>query len=426
MQTPVSILCTGSEILDGRIDDSNSRFLIQALEELGVHAGQILACRDDIASIRKSIEFLLSHSRLLIISGGLGPTSDDVTREAVAEFAGHPLYLDAQALTDLKDLYQRRKRNFDSSNTKQAQFPQGSVVLKNPVGTAAGFRLDAGAGKQIFVVPGVPHELKRMFNDHIAPIIRHEFGTATAQPSRYLHVFGLPESKVGELVERNPVPPGISISYRAHYPEIIIKISSDDASAPVAEFTEHAKEAIGKDFIFSELPEQTFDQALHSLLSEKGKTIALAESCTGGLLGSLLTSNPGSSKYFLGGVIAYSNEIKSSQLHVPRDLIDSKGAVSVEVAECMAKGARDVFSSDLGVSITGIAGPEGGSTEKPVGTFFVGFASHDRTQAFHCFAAASRNMLRTFASFTALDIVRRYLLGYDLRPSGILGTLQFK
>lgn len=425
MKAALSILCTGNEIIDGRVEDTNSRFLISAMADLGVQVASVMACRDDIQSIRDSIAFLLSHSDVLFISGGLGPTSDDLTREAVAAYVGKPLYLDDEALDNLKELYQRRKRTFDVSNTKQAQFPAGSRILKNPVGTAAGFHCNAGS-KHILVVPGVPHELKRLCTDHLVPFATTHFRAASVAPALHFHVFGRPESKVGELVESGGVPPGLTISYRAHYPEIIVKISSAGNNAALQAFFTAAKERVGPDFIFSEQANQSFDQALHEILIAKAKTVAVAESCTGGMVGTLLTTNPGASSYFLGGVVSYSNEAKTKLLSVPAELIDSKGAVSLEVASTMADNARKVFSSDLAVSITGIAGPDGGSPEKPVGTFFVGFSSPQGVKAFHCFASASRTMVRTFAAHTALDIVRRHLLGYDLRPSDIIGAPQLK
>lgn len=423
MEACVAILCTGNEILDGRVEDSNSRLLSSTFDELGVHTAHILACRDDITSIRESIAFLLARAPILIISGGLGPTSDDLTREAVSEFLGKPLYLDQGALENLKALYQRRKRIFDISNTKQAQFPEGSKILENPVGTAAGFHCQAG-GKHILVVPGVPHELKRMTADHLLPFLQKFFSRTQIPQTAHLHIFGRPESKVGELVERGGVPPGISISYRAHYPEIIVKFSADRNNSALAPFVEQVRQRIGADFIFSELSGHTFDRALHELLIAKQKTVAVAESCTGGMLGALLAANGGASAYFQGGAITYSNDAKSLLLNVPPQLIANRGAVSHEVACSMAENARRVFSSDVAVSITGIAGPGGGSAEKPVGTFFIGFSSAQGTQAFHCFASASRTMIRTFASYTALDIVRRHLLGYDLRPTDIIGNPQ--
>jgi nicotinamide-nucleotide amidase len=426
MALRISILCTGDEILDGRIEDSNSRFLIGKISEFGVKVQQILASRDSIEGIEQSIRYLLLSSDLLIISGGLGPTSDDLTREAVAKFVGKPLYQDDDTLSDLKELYRQRKRVFDSSNIKQATFPEASRILKNPVGTAAGFHCvwsDSGKlERNIFVVPGVPHELKRMYADHIAPFVAQRSGLAAAPKVRYFHVFGRPEAKVGELVERDGVPPGISISYRAHYPEIIVKISSDGAA--IDSFADKSSLALGNDFIFSNLPEQTLDETVHALLIEKKKTISVAESCTGGMLGSLLTKNAGSSAYFLGGIISYSNDVKTDLLEVDPALIKVHGAVSAPVAQAMAKSIRERLKSDLAISITGIAGPDGGTPEKPIGTFFLGFSHAGGTETFHCFASASRNMIRTFASFTALDVARRHLLGYPLRPAEIIGNVQ--
>ncbi|MBN8549182.1 MAG: competence/damage-inducible protein A [Deltaproteobacteria bacterium] len=424
MTAHVSILCTGNEILDGRIEDSNSRYLISALANIGVSVRQILACRDEISSIRDSISYLFSDCDVLIISGGLGPTSDDLTREAVAAYLGKSLYLDSDALHDLQELYRRRKRHFDGSNTKQAQFPEGSRILKNPVGTAAGFHCTSKQSKHILVVPGVPHEMKRMCTEHILPFATKHFGLQGTPRSFYLHVFGRPESKVGELVESKGVPAAVRISYRAHYPEIIVKISAEGDDALAERFTMQAKQLIGTDYVYSELELATFEHSVHTLLVERQKTVAVAESCTGGMVGGLLTSNAGASSFFLGGAITYSNESKTKLLGVPAALIEKHGAVSQEVAKQMAESARNLFSSDLAVSITGIAGPDGGSEDKPVGTFYVGFATRNSCEAFHCFASASRSMVRTFAAYTALDIIRRHVLGHELRPRDIIGVPQ--
>lgn len=424
MEPAVSILCTGNEILDGRISDTNSRLLISAFEELGLEVRHILSCRDSKQDIIESLRFLIGRSRLIVVSGGLGPTSDDVTREAVAEFLGCKLVLDPHVLEQLKARYRERKRTFDISNTKQVEFPDGAVVLPNPVGTAAGFRCRA-QGQDIIVVPGVPHELERMFRDHIGPFAKELFGSCMVRVSKVLRIFGRSEAKVGELVEYQAVPDTICVSYRANFPEIFVKLSATaENAAALDSFFVQAKQSIGADFIFSDSAERNLEQTVHHELTRRNISVAVAESCTGGGISSLLTNTAGSSRYFMGGVVSYSNAAKSEFLGVPPESIGTYGAVSSEVACAMATGARARFATDIGISVTGIAGPDGGSAEKPVGTFFVGLVDARTVQAFHCFMPGPREMIRAFACYTTLDILRRHIQGFELRPKDIIGSPQ--
>lgn len=423
MHKHLSILCTGTELLDGRIEDSNSRYLAATFETIGAHTQRILCCRDSIEDIQRSITFLLQDVDILFVSGGLGPTSDDVTREAIAAFLNLPLQKDDQALADLQELYRKRRRTFDNSNTKQVYFPQHARILKNPIGTAAGFHCEFerdGRKKHILVGPGVPHELHRMCADHFLPFLLSKFQELRAPISKVFKVFGIPESKVGELVEASGVPAGLSISYRAHYPEVIVKLSGTD-DVETEQFAQKTIERLGRDFVFSTESTGTIESAVQALFIQHGLTLATAESCTGGGIGALLTDTPGSSSYFLGGVISYSNEVKISTLGVSSAALQEHGAVSAEIAMQMASGVRTKLGSSVGISVTGIAGPDGGSTAKPVGTFYIGLCDKTKTVAFHCFASASRLMIRKFSAYTALDILRRYALGVELRPDGIIG-----
>jgi nicotinamide-nucleotide amidase len=327
----------------------------------------------------------------------------------------------------MKAFYAARRRTFDTANLKQVHFPEGSTVLPNPVGTAAGFRCSIIIGSEerhILSIPGVPHEMRKMCDEQVLPFLRSTFGSPAPLQSRTLRVFGIPESKIGAIVEQDGVPPAISVSYRAHYPEVIVKFSTRTDRLALESFSARSEAALGSDFVFSHDPQASLARVVHELLAAKGLTVSVAESCTGGALGEALTETPGSSHTFLGGVISYSNEAKMQLLGVPESTLLAHGAVSAETACAMADGVRERFKSSLAVSITGIAGPDGGTTVKPVGTFYIGLSTPDSTRAFHCFTAASRTLVRRFAAFTALDIIRRHVQGYELRPIGIIGAPQ--
>lgn len=230
-----------------------------------------------------------------------------------------------------------------------------------------------------------------------------------------LRVFGLPESVIGTRVQALNLDPRIYISYRAHFPDITLQLKLAGDSALLAQSSALCREAIGPEFIFSLEPKDNLEQVCAKLLIERGLTIGVAESCTGGMLGSFLTNIAGSSKYFIGGIQSYSNTVKSSQLGVSPELIAQNGAVSKEVAIAMAEGARKALKSDLALSITGIAGPDGGSELKPVGTFMIGLATSQSSTALHYFFASSRERIREYAAWSALDTLRRYLLGLPFR-----------
>ncbi|MBX7144275.1 MAG: CinA family nicotinamide mononucleotide deamidase-related protein [Oligoflexia bacterium] len=409
----ISILCTGSEILDGRILDTNSRLIIESLKRLGLDVQRVMSCRDALEDIKDSISYLLQSSNCLIISGGLGPTSDDITRDALAEVAQVPLRRDPSVMENLKALYSARKRKFEESNARQADFPVGSSIVPNPRGTAAGFELHFGE-KVIFCLPGIPSELEPMLRDSVLPSITHHFGLQQEQSVHTLRVFGLSEARIGELVEQDGVPKSLSVSYRASFPEIFVRIYGPDTKA-VQIFAEKARLALGVEYVVSDSEIGHFAEVVQSLLIENNKTVALAESCTGGMLASFLTHASGASQCFLGGVVSYSNSAKETLLGVPSKILEKHGAVSKETACAMASGARDKFAANLAISITGIAGPSGGSPEKPVGTFIIGVCdSNGLCDAFRCFIGLTREMNRQFAAFTALDVIRRYLLKLPL------------
>ncbi|MFM1849103.1 MAG: hypothetical protein RL417_2577 [Pseudomonadota bacterium] len=420
MPQGIAVLATGSELLDGRVVDTNSQFIAGRLADLGLTLQRTLTCGDDIPAIVQSLEFLSREASFVVVTGGLGPTTDDLTREALAEFAGQPLVLDAGALDTLKDYYARKRRSFDPSNTKQATFPASAAIIPNPHGTAAAFVLELRPGFFAVALPGVPGELRALFESDVVPLILSQFKDAAPRKERFFRLFGLPESIVGARVHAAALDPQITVSYRAHFPEIhvVLKTAADDAVLEAA--AAKTRGAIEADFIVSEDKNRSLEGVVAELLQKNKATVAVAESCTGGLLGGLLTRLPGASKTFLGGAISYSNALKESLLGVSAEALRTHGAVSEVVATAMARGARERFGSTYALSITGVAGPEGGSPEKPVGTFFVGISTPEGDAAYHFFFNSTREWIRTFAANCALDILRRTALALPIRSLALV------
>jgi nicotinamide-nucleotide amidase len=390
----VAILPIGNELLDGRVVDTNSKFLGSELASLGIETTCILSVPDDLKSMLDSLRFAEKRANFIIVTGGLGPTSDDITREAVSEFIGRPLVMNNSLLEEIKDFFKRRQRAFNPINEKQALVPETATIIPNSWGTAPGFIVKK-EGLTIAALPGVPAELKPMWEQTLKPFL---------SPTKKLFVkgfktFNLPESVVAASI---PELDGVTIGYRAQFPEITVKISGFDKDKVERAF-DIAKSSVPRDSIFTE----DIHKSLPDLFAHSKFTIAVAESCTGGLLGKLLTDLPGSSRYFLGGVIAYSNELKESLLGVTT--LKEFGAVSRETAASMAKGVRG--KADVGISITGIAGPDGGTPDKPVGTFYIGIDTNKGTETYHFFyPGLDRDRVRKIAAYEALNLLRKIVL----------------
>ena len=413
-----AFLAIGSELLDGRVHESNALYAMRSLKDCGVTFAAVSLCDDIEAEIVTYLNQLAQQSSFIIVSGGLGPTTDDLTREAIARFCGVGLYDDAGALSDIKAIFEQRKRNFNPTNAKQATFPIGADIIKNPVGTAPGFavrREVSGRIVTIVALPGVPKEFIAMFKDTVEPLLLNELQIIEKPPVRLIRIFGLPESEIGGRIETLNLDASLAISYRAHFPEIQLKISHPNDSALVEAAMERAETVVGNDYIFSKLLEPRFEETVVAAYIEKGVTVAFAESCTGGGISHYFTNPAGASKVFFGAVVSYSNQAKSELLGVDPELIKSHGAVSAEVAASMALGARIRFKTDVALSITGIAGPDGGSPQKPVGSYFIAFATAIGVETFKLFYFNStRENFRRYVSYVALDILRRHIHGFSL------------
>ncbi|MCI5065320.1 competence/damage-inducible protein A [bacterium] len=413
LRPPVAILSIGSEVVDGRIVNTNAAWLAQQLLSAGFLPSLITSCRDIPEEILDTLTFLSQHAPFIITSGGLGPTTDDLTRQSIASFVGRELILSEEELGRLKSRFRKRGRKFDHANSIQVHFPEGSTVIPNPSGTAPGFITELKDGTLLYSLPGVPRELREMTTATVLPHLLHQsLGQLLVPRSKVFHLFGIPESEAGKKISHLELPQTITVGYRPHFPELEVRLETTESidSDPLPDARTKLRSQL-QQFIFSENRESSIPLVVHHLLLDQEKTIAVAESCTGGLLGKLLTNEPGSSKHFQGGFLTYTNALKRSLLGVREETLAQYGAVSPQTAQEMAVGARNKISCDIALSITGIAGPDGGTEEKPVGLFYVGLASEGYTTTLKFIIPSTREYIRRYAAYAALDSVRRFLLG---------------
>ncbi len=369
------IVVTGTEVLTGRIADRNGPWVSEQLAELGVDVAHILVVGDRPDDLEAALRFMAAEAMdLIVTSGGLGPTADDLTGEVVARFAGRELVLDEEMEEKIATILRNFARRFDfdeeavrEANRKQAMVPEGSTPL-DPIGTAPGLVVPAGESV-VVVLPGPPRELQPMWPAALATApLRELLQRATPLHGYTLRMFGIPESEIAkslrEIEAEGVALPEVEITTCLRRGEIEIDVRYREAATKTAEALQAALAERHPRHLFS-LDGETIDSQVAGLLA--GHRLGLAESCSGGLLAARITNLPGASAYMAGGVVSYSNEAKTDLLGVDPSLIEAKGAVSAEVAEAMALGALDRFEADVAVSITGIAGPDGGSEEKPVG-----------------------------------------------------------
>jgi nicotinamide-nucleotide amidase len=407
-----SILAVGSELLGTTRLDTNSLFLTGRMEALGISVVRKACVGDDWDGLLAEISLALERAPLLVTSGGLGPTGDDRTKEAVARVFGRPLVRDEDMLLRLKERFRKRGYEMPEVNAKQADVIEGAVVLANRRGSAPGFLVEQ-AGRTVVLLPGVPHEMKAMWDDAVAPLLART--AAKALFRRILKVAAMPESVVETLVK--PVYaayPDVPITILAAPGEVQLHFAAqgaqDEARAVLdrieADFNKAlAGEIFGRD-------EDTLEGVVGDLLRLRQKTLALAESCTGGLLAGRLTDVAGSSDYFFGSAVTYANSAKNDLVGVAASTLERFGAVSEETAREMALGARRRFGSSIGLSVTGIAGPGGGTPEKPVGTVHFALDDADGTRLHRkLLVPGDRALVRRWSTSAALSMLRHHLLG---------------
>lgn len=405
------IIAVGTELLLGQIVNTNAQFLSQELSRLGINVYFQTVVGDNSMRLQETFENALSRADVIVLTGGLGPTKDDLTKETVAKTLGLELELHEESLRKIKGFFASIHREMSHNNEKQAYLPKGCNVLINDNGTAPGCLIEKN-GKIVVMLPGPPQEMEPMFKASVYPYLRSK--TTEIIYSKVLRIFGIGESaleeRLNDLIDRQSNP---TIAPYAKQGEVTLRITAKcenevQAEKMIQPIEDEIRNRLGI-AVYGE-GEESLEEVVSKLLLEKGVTLATAESCTGGLLGEKITRIPGISAVYLAGVITYSNEAKMKLLGVSEETLTLHGAVSSQTAKEMARGIRDSSNSDIGISITGIAGPGGGTEEKPIGLVYVGMSTREKCWYKELRLAGSRQRIRNMTTMYALDTIRRYLL----------------
>lgn len=417
----VSFLLIGDELTTGAIFDKNGAYLARELTSLGLEVLRFSVVRDRVSEIQCAVNTLAEDSDIIISTGGLGPTTDDITRQAIALAARTDIVLCPDALRRMEEKYAARGIPLNRISERQAEFPNGAEILLNPAGTADAFacllRPDPDRTVYIVALPGVVRETKQIYLQQLKPWLLSHYNGLSELQEVSLNCFGLSESYIGTKIEEVEIPRSVRIAYRPIFPEVRIRLRADDTSITkegMHEVAEKLKDRIGREFVFGTDCEEGMAGILASLLTEKKLTLSLAESCTGGLAAHKLVSISGASAFLHSAIVSYSDKAKEKFLDVPEDVILTHGAVSKETVIAMAKGLRLQTDTDICVSVTGVAGPGGGTPEKPAGTVWFGLSTRAHDVAVKFFFPFDRNRFREYCAELALDLVRREILGYEL------------
>ena len=412
----VEVLCTGDELLTGLTVDTNSPYFMERLLPHGEQVVRTTVVGDVREEILEALQVTSARADVVLVSGGLGPTADDLTAECAAEAAGVPLVESAEALAALEARFARRGIVLTANNRRQARVPRGADVVLNPNGSAPMFVLRLGRAT-LFFLPGVPREYRHLVEAEVLPRIqrlRGERKDATFLAFRLLRTVGLPESHLdAKVAPLSAEHPDVTFGFRTQAPENHLKLMARGATQAEADralaAAETASRAILGSFVFGQ-DEERYPAVIARLLVARSETVSLAESCTGGRIADLLTSVPGASAWFPGGAVVYANAMKEAWLGVRKETLLAHGAVSEAVAREMAEGVRRATSSTWGLAVTGIAGPTGGTEEKPLGTVFTALAGPSMTSAQRHRFAGDREQVRTFSAAAALEVLRHALL----------------
>lgn len=413
----IQLLLTGNELMAGDIVDSNSSMMADFLGQHGWRIERKVTVGDDIELLVSEIKTQSESADVLIINGGLGPTVDDLTAQALALAAGTRLAEHPGAIAHLNHWCERRNFVLNQANLKQAVLPEGCGILANESGSAVGIHMVIN-NCQIFATPGVPSELRAMFRHEVLPKLQSDFSSDSIETRRLL-VFGRGESTLQELISGQypDWPVAIDLGFRASMPALEVKLTaSGDDTALLDEWQQRLIDDIFQDTYVGNAPSSLAQATVDALYGEQLR-LASAESCTGGMIASQITDIPGASQVFEAGWVTYSNAMKTALLGIDNELLSSVGAVSREVAEAMAESARQHSGADIAISVTGIAGPDGGTDSKPVGTVWIALALPGDTHSYALHLPYGRSFFRTWVSAICLDLVRRAALGYTLEPA---------
>jgi nicotinamide-nucleotide amidase len=417
----IELINTGSELLLGRVLNTHQQWLCRRLADLGHVVARQIAVPDTAKDIQQAVREALSRVDLIIVTGGLGPTSDDITRDLIAQLLGKKLVRDETVFTHIKNYFAARQRPMPANNDVQAMVPEGAVVLPNPNGTAPGLAMEVkpnsfraeGKPSWLVMLPGPPRELRPMFDDFVTPVLQREFPLEVPFVCRTLRTGGVGESAVQEKIQpplAALVADGLEVGYCARVEQVDVRLTAHGADA---ENIVRAGEAIVQQILGANiygLDDEEIEQVVVRLLTEKKKTLALAESCTGGGIANRVTNVPGASAIFLGAVVSYANDAKEKFLGVRAETLQRHGAVSEAVAREMAEGAREKFGADYAIAVTGIAGPTGGSAEKPVGTVFIALTGAFGTVVERKLNLYEREAFKQLTAQQALEMLRQRLV----------------
>lgn len=407
------IITIGEEIISGHTLDTNSAFIAGKLAELGIEVWYKISIGDRPEDIQAAILTAWNRSSVTIATGGLGPTTDDVTKKAICSAFERKLVFHDDLLKLLEDRFRSLNRKLPAVVQNQALQPQGADLLDNPIGSAPGI-LFQEAGRCFFALPGVPSEMEAIFSQSVLPYLRQHLGRGHIEIRR-LRTTGISESELADAIaDLEPTQDYLRLAYLPGYQGVDLRLvcrAGDEAEAK-AEIDKLTEAIVGRvgGFIYT-IGDQTISEVVGSLLTSASRTVATAESCTGGLVAKMLTDVSGSSSYFLGAIVAYSNAVKHDVLKVPTELLQAYGAVSAQVAEAMAAGIRNMIGSDYGLSLTGVAGPSGGTPEKPVGLVYIGCAQASGVVSKKINLFGTRQRVRERSATMALDILRKTIIG---------------
>ncbi|MFH2049840.1 MAG: competence/damage-inducible protein A [bacterium] len=409
------IITIGDELISGHKVDTNSAFIARQLTRIGFNVKFKSSVGDSVSAMEEGFRLALQRAKVIITTGGLGPTDDDITKKAIVKVFKRNLIFNEAILEDLKKRFAKRGIEMPAINQNQALLPQGATLFPNKHGSAVGICIPE-KGRVFVSLPGVPFEMEQIMTDEVIPYLKELSHDQTIKVVS-LKTIGIIESKLAELITDGlKLKQNVKLAYLPSPGGIELRISAtaeneNEADEAVQKTLREIETRVGR-YIFGH-DEDTLESVVGQLLIDNDRTLAVAESCTGGQLGMQITSTPGSSKYFLGGIISYANDVKIEQLKVDKEIIEKHGAVSEECAVAMATGCRELFDSDYALSVTGIAGPDGGTDEKPVGLTYIGLSSIHDTFAKEFNFGSLRKTNRTRAIYAALEMLRRNILDIE-------------
>jgi nicotinamide-nucleotide amidase len=407
------IISIGSEILRGQITDTNANFIAKKLIELGIDLEYISAVSDNPESLLSTLKLALQRSDLIITTGGLGPTEDDITYRTIAQALQIKLVKYPEVVEYLKEIEKRLEIKLSPSNLKQVYLPEGAKVIINRYGTAPAMILEKD-NKIICPFPGVPHEMKKLVEEKLIPYLKKKFPPTIIKKSKTLKTIGLREAEVNEIIQEYFAKrDDLALGIYAYPEDIQIYLTAKASNKEKAErllqdITDKLKKVLGNHIYGTD--DETLEEVVGKLIKAQNLKVAIAESCTGGMLGEMITRMPGSSKYFQGGVISYASIVKEDLLKVPPEVIKKYGEISVQVARIMAEGVRRCCQSDIGISITGIAGPGGATKKKKVGLIYMALANGKETITQKHQLFGDRQLIRLRSARRALNLLRNYLI----------------